>query len=158
MTLKQKALVEAITDKSNKETFGNGTKSVLKVYNTTDISTASSIASETLRKPEIQKAVHRILEDLGANIEHRIDLLWNIGQGKSNRTTKRYNIKDSKAQLVEVIKAEPTHQERIKAMDVLNRLGGDYEKVKIASQLAIDKYRALRKSILKDKKGKRAVS
>lgn len=153
MTLKQKAFIAAYTDKS-KPTYSNSTKSVLQAYNTKDISTASSIGSENLTKPEIKSEVGRVLDKLNAGIEHRIAVLWDIGQGRTERTTKKYAVKGKKAKLVEVIKAEPTKQECIKAIEVISRLGGDYEKVKIARTLAIDKYRALRKQILKDKKVK----
>lgn len=57
LTKKQKGFVDDYVK------TGNGTKSALKVYDTKDISVASSIASENLKKPEIQNAILDALPD-----------------------------------------------------------------------------------------------
>lgn len=42
--------VELFLDKSNAETFGNGTQSALRAYDTTDYATAASIGHQNLKK------------------------------------------------------------------------------------------------------------
>ena len=64
LTTKQKAFAEEYVKNG-----GNGTKAALKAYNTTDISTASSIACENLTKPDIMAELLRTAERLGATRE-----------------------------------------------------------------------------------------
>lgn len=53
---------------------GNGTQAALKVYDTTDINTAASIASENLRKPKILDALNALTTDEQLEQKHN-DLL-----------------------------------------------------------------------------------
>jgi len=64
LTPKQKVFTEEYVKNG-----GNGTKAALKAYDTTDISTASSIASENLTKPDIMAELLRTAERLGATRE-----------------------------------------------------------------------------------------
>lgn len=58
LTKKQRGFVNDIVK------TGNGTKSVLDNYNTKSENTASSIATENLRKPKIQEAIKSIAESI----------------------------------------------------------------------------------------------
>lgn len=64
LTAKQKAFTEEYVRNG-----GNGAQAALKVYDTTDFSTASSIASENLTKPNIMDELLRTAERLGATRE-----------------------------------------------------------------------------------------
>lgn len=64
LTAKQKAFTEEYVRNG-----GNGAQAALKVYDTTDFSTASSIASENLTKPNIMEELLRTAERLGATRE-----------------------------------------------------------------------------------------
>ncbi len=57
--MKEKGFVKDITDKKNKETFGNGTRSIINNYNVTDENIASSMAHTKLRKVEIIEAIEK---------------------------------------------------------------------------------------------------
>lgn len=57
LTKKQREFVKEYVD------TGNGTKAALEVYDTDSINTASSIASENLRKPNIINAIQEALPD-----------------------------------------------------------------------------------------------
>jgi hypothetical protein len=70
LTPKQEAFLEAYYN-PNSETFGNGVRSVLKIYDTTDYHTACVIASENLRKPDIQ----RIMEAKGLGIDRLMKVM-----------------------------------------------------------------------------------
>jgi len=59
LTMKEKGFVKDITDKDNKETFGNGTQSIINNYNVTDENIASSMAHTKLRKVEIIEAIEK---------------------------------------------------------------------------------------------------
>lgn len=54
---------------------GNGTQSALKTYNTTDYDTASSIAKENLRKPQIQWYCAQWVED-AKKMMYTIAMTW----------------------------------------------------------------------------------
>jgi Terminase small subunit len=57
LTIKQKKFVKAYVANS-----GNGTRAALAAYNTVDKNTAHQIASETLQKPTVKKAIEKALE------------------------------------------------------------------------------------------------
>jgi len=54
-TIKQKKFVAEYVK------TGNATKSALKAYDTTDLSTAAAIGSENIRKPAVQQAIEQAL-------------------------------------------------------------------------------------------------
>jgi len=65
LTLKQKAFAD------NYIKTKNGTKSALKVYNTTDNLTARVISSENLTKPNIQNYIASVLDDDLLETKHK---------------------------------------------------------------------------------------
>ena len=52
---------------------GNGTKAVQKAYNVDDVNTAAVMATENLRKPNIQQALLRAAERMGITEEKIIE-------------------------------------------------------------------------------------
>lgn len=60
VTIKQKLFVKRYV-----ENKGNGTQAALDVYDVKNSNTAHAIASENLRKPTIQQAIHQALEAKG---------------------------------------------------------------------------------------------
>lgn len=70
LTLKQTEFLKAYYD-PNSDTFGNGVRSALKVYDTDDYNTACGIAHENLIKPNIRS----LLEAKGIGIDRLIKSL-----------------------------------------------------------------------------------
>lgn len=64
LTHKQIAFFKAYYDPKS-DTFGNGVRSALKTYNTTDYKTASNISSENLAKPRIKQLMEA--KGIGSN-------------------------------------------------------------------------------------------
>jgi len=62
LTPKQKKFADSYID------TGNGTRSALEAYDTDDYSTAASIASENLKKPELMAYFEEISETVAANM------------------------------------------------------------------------------------------
>ena len=62
------------SDKKNKECFGNATKSALKVYNTTNISSAGVIGHDNLRKLKIMRLAWLDMEGYGFGERMKIAL------------------------------------------------------------------------------------
>ena len=59
LTQKRKKFVKLFTDENNKETFGNGTQSVLQTYNVSSDKSAGVIASNLLNNVSVIEAVNR---------------------------------------------------------------------------------------------------
>lgn len=72
----------------------NGTQSALKAYNTDNENVASSIANENLRKPDIQLAIEKALENVGATPEFAVNQLYHVAQQDEELGAKRLASKD----------------------------------------------------------------
>lgn len=148
MNPKHIALTKAFMD-PNSPTYGNKVKSYQSVYGVKNYKGASASACAILDKPRNVDLLQQILTEQGLDIENRVVLLRQIIRGGAERKTKQYRLRKdgSKVQTHESTH-EPTFAERAKALDILNKLTGDYEKVK--AQVDLDKagWKALRKQIM----------
>ena len=153
ISIKQKEFINNYTN-PNSETYDNGTKSVMKAYNTTNENSAGAMATHLLGSNKIQKEIDRILESMNMSYEVRLKLISDIAGNHTTRKviTRHYNKKTKTMQLFSETESPPTTAERLKALDMLCRLTGDYEKARIASNIAKDEYMKLRNKLLKDNK------
>jgi hypothetical protein len=104
------------------------------------------------------------LAEFGCSTKDRVQQLSSILKGTQRRKTtiyrkaKRYT-EDAYGNKVErdsdelevdlVIETDATFNERVKAIDVLNKMDGTYAKVDAAKQIAVSEYEQLRKRLYK---------
>ncbi len=113
LTKKQKEFVKEYAK------TGNGTKSALKVYDTNDESTASSIAHENLRKPEIQQALQTIADKIPDELLEEVHL-----DGlKAGKTIYKNNVSTGE---IEEVGYEADYATRHKYLDTAYKLKGVY--------------------------------
>jgi len=87
ISLKEQEFVNVYTDKGNKETYCNGTKSYMVVYGTKDPNTAGVLASRLLRKVKVKERIDALQEETELNIgrhlrtlDRKLDNLANEGK------------------------------------------------------------------------------
>lgn len=110
LTKKQREFVEEYAE------TGNGTASVLAVYDTEDKNTAAVIASENLRKPNIQIALEEALPDEMLLEVHREGLFASKEIWKNN----------NESGTIEHVGDEPDFAVRHKYLDTAYKLKGSY--------------------------------
>ena len=145
LSIKQSLFVKALTDPSS-PTYGNQTESYRRVYgqNLND-NTAAVCASQAIRRPKVHTWIEEILEKAGCSTKARVADLALIAAAKSTPRIIRKILTDHKGRTSTIeIQETPTAGERLKAIDQLNKLSGDYAKAQAAgSRIANDEYDSL---------------
>lgn len=135
-------------------TRGNGTKSWLASHPDVTTPSAGVSASRALARPEIKTAVGEILAKEGFDLSKRIASLAETAQGGVTRTTVQRSLRKNHEGLEELTvtgetTTEPTFNERLQAQHIIAKLTGDYEKPKIAGDIARTEYKALARRVMK---------
>ena len=133
-------------------TYGNQRQSYLAAYGgkQTDMS-ASVSAHDLLKRPKVRIAMDTIFEAQGLTLQDRAFRLAEIAEGRARRVTKQYVIKDGERVQASETEAEPTFSDSVKAIDVANRMTGEYERRRAERDVAVDEYRALCASVFRKK-------
>jgi len=74
-TYKEKAFIANFTNKDNKKTFLNGTKSALEAYDVKKYTVAGTMATENLKKPHIKRTIEFYLQKAGYSPTESINRL-----------------------------------------------------------------------------------
>lgn len=143
---RQKAVIMYYTSPDS-PTYGNMVGSYGQVFK-------GHTGHESLRKsarafglhPHIQKAIHHVLEENGFGIENRIQTLAEIGSGRAVMTKEEVT-KDGE---VVVITVKPTFGERMKAVEIANKVDGTYAKVEAAREIAVDEHKRLQNKLVQE--------
>lgn len=125
LTVKQARFV-----KEYAENGGNGTKAALVAYDIEDPNTASSIATENLRKPDIREAVNNAMVAAGLDAE---SLLKPIKAALEAETNHYEYDKDGRRKLTKVV----DHGTRLKASELGLKLAGALTKDGTATNVNI---------------------
>ncbi len=117
LRLKQRKFIAHYTDPTNKETFGNGTRSAIAAgYSERS---AAVTAHETLRNPNIEREIDRALDGVGATREKIAQVLHN---GLEAKTTRVF-CQDGKVIYSDPLEDHPT---QVRAAEVVGKLRGDF--------------------------------
>lgn len=150
MTTRQRAFIEEYSD-PNSPYFLNQTKAYQHVYKC-NYDTARADATKLLAKSHIKIETDIMLNALGASKQDRMKSILSIALNKATpkRTvTKHYDKEGNLVGSTEVEKT-PTYTEQLKACELLCKLTGDFEKVKVAGDVARSEVKRLSKQLLKD--------
>ena len=141
LTLKERAVVKEYVANG-----GNGTKAVLKVYNTDDPLVAGTMAPEILARPRVQTEIERILDKVGDSDEFALGRLHDVLAGTAIRTSSR-EILDNDGKVIKLVETKPpTHTDTIRAIDLRYKISGHYAKTQAAADVCKQReYQALRR-------------
>jgi len=142
------------TDPSNPETFGNATKSYMRVYGST-VTTANTNGNNLLRNAAIQSQLEQIIDQQGYGVKVRLADLHEIASGNNGRVTvhKGYTYRNGKKRITSVDETytPTTDADRIKAILAINRMTGLDDLHRAAAAVAIQESKDLYHRIVRPK-------
>jgi len=135
------------------DTKGNQTTSALKAGfgNGKNYNSAKATASETLARPNVIQYMNQLTQELGLGTRVQLVTLRDIITGESQTVT-QVPMADG---VIREYKRGPTATERVKAIDILNKMTGHYAAIRVHESAAIDRYRELAKRLI-DQPARRA--
>jgi hypothetical protein len=137
---RQQAYLYALLDPQS-PTYGNQTASYKAAYGTASDTVAAVKASQAVRRDKVHTWIEEILRRHGVDTQARVVELAAIAHNKSAPRTIRKIVEQGDKRKVITTTEEPTASERLKAIDQLNKLSGDYAKAQAAGTLqAQDEY------------------
>jgi len=137
LTPKQKRFAEAYTDITNKQTFGNGTQSVLIAYNTESTDTAKRLAHDLTTKPNVLNYIEELNAKHGNSIEERSKVLAMCAQGTMQSETITRQIDGDGNVTAETRNVKGISPAQIlKAIDLSNKVEGIYNRAQVAEHIA----------------------
>jgi phage terminase small subunit len=141
LTPKQKRFAEAYTDITNKQTFGNGTQSVLIAYNTESTDTAKRLAHDLTTKPNVLNYIEELNAKHGNSIEERSKVLAMCAQGTMQSETITRQIDGDGNVTAETRNVKGISPAQIlKAIDLSNKVEGIYNRAQVAEHIARREY------------------
>ena len=142
---REQAFVKAYADPAS-ATFGNATQSYLQAYKGVAYDTARTEGCNHLTKPYIAQSVIEVINNAGLGVEVRADSLKRIISHRDiGRVVSRVKRNQEDGTVETVTESGPSHVATLKAIEVLNRMDGTYERGRVAADVARDEYRDLRK-------------
>jgi hypothetical protein len=135
ISVKQSRFIEYLTNPKS-PSYGNQTASYKRAYglNLSD-STAAAKASQAVRRDKVHSWIDAILRRQGVDTKARVAELALIAHNKSTPRTNTKIIEQGGKRKVITTTEQPTHSERLRAIDQLNKLSGDYVKASHAGTL-----------------------
>ena len=114
---RQRKFIAHYTDPTNKETFGNGTKSAIAA-GYTDKAPAEA-AHQLLKNTQVEREIDRALDEVGATREKVAQVLHN---GLEAKTTRVF-CQDGKVIYSDPLEDHPT---QVRAAEVVGKMRGDF--------------------------------
>jgi hypothetical protein len=127
-------------------TFGHGMKSYQEAYPGTSDEVAKVQASKLLTDTNVSRSVAEIINSAGLGVEVRADSLKRIISHRDiGRVVSRVKRNEEEGTIETITESGPSHVATLKAIEVLNKMDGTYERGRVAADVARDEYRELRK-------------
>jgi len=128
-------------------TYGNARRSyeMVRPEHTNEASMVR--CSQTfMANPNVKNAIEHLLEENGFGIQQRIKTLADIGTGRAVMEKEEVT-KDGE---VVVVQVQPTFSERMKAVEIANKVDGTYAKLEAAREIAVDEHKRLQHKLVSD--------
>ena len=123
LNIKQQAFLNNYLDNTNKETYGNITRSYMQAYNNDNYNTASTNGHNMLKKTKIQTEYDRLCNEIGLGDKARLNALSNIVNGNyKQKTVKRQFSKNKETGKMELVGKQETLQDP-SARDISHTIG-----------------------------------
>ena len=157
LTPQHRAFITAYATQSS-PTYGNARQSYKKANPHVTIASATVGGSKLLNRPQIKSEVDRVLAEQGFDLSARMAAVVRVATGKQTRTTVQRSLRTDKetgkSEMVatgETVSA-PTFGDQLQAVHILSKLTGDYERPKIAGDIARQEYKELTRRIMREAK------
>ena len=123
LNIKQQAFLNNYLDNTNKDTYGNITRSYMQAYNNDNYNTASTNGHNMLKKTKIQTEYDRLCNEIGLGDKVRLNALSNIVNGNyKQKTVKRQFSKNKETGKMELVGKQETLQDP-SARDISHTIG-----------------------------------
>jgi len=150
LKLQHRQFINYYTNIDNKETFGNGTQSYLATYPNADYSTATVNASKLLSKTSIRSEIELLVEQMNLGNQVRLQTIKQIILSQtSQKTVTKATDKDGNTYET-VVERPPTATERLKAIDLLAKLDGTYDKNRVKADIMSSELKSIIKKHKKE--------
>jgi hypothetical protein len=138
---REQAFVHAYADPAS-STFGNGTQSYLVVAPDVGYDTARSSAVRMLANDSVSTSICDILNKANMGLEVRVDSIRRIISHKDiGRTVSK--VRHTEDETITTTESGPGYRDVLKAVDVLNKVDGLYDRNRAAADIASTEYRSL---------------
>jgi hypothetical protein len=128
----------------DKPTFMNGTASYKQAYSSTNEDTARAQAVDLLARPIIRNTIADIINHAGLGIEVRADSLRSIISHRDiGRTVSKTAHDPESGEVTTTTQRAPGWNHILKAIDLVNKTEGLYDRNQAAADVAIEEYKAL---------------
>ena len=156
LTVKRAALVKHITAVGT-PTFGNGTQSALKAFDTTKPEVAKVLASQALTNPNVRSSIFEAMELQGIDDNVQLASIKAIlsGNRESEVTIKHYG-KDEKLTGRTVTHYKPSNKDILQANALLYKVTGRFDVNRALGKAMSDKLRAIAREF-RPPKGSNAI-
>ena len=160
MTLKQKDFIANYTDKDNPITYSNGTQSVMKAYGYDNTNMSAVHANTLLSNSKVKSEVERILDELDMGTKVRLESIKEIIRGSDTQETVTVTTKLDKEgnktgdTYRAVTTKAPTASDKLKAIDLLGKIDGTYDKNKAKADVVSNELKAIFRQQRRELQGK----
>jgi len=138
-------------------TFANGTQSMRHVNPALSPVVADSMAREYLDKPRVAHTIASIINKAGLGVEVRADKLSQIISHRDiGRSVSKVVHDPDSGETTTIVERSPGWQHIIKAIDLVNKTEGLYDRNQAAADVAVEEYKALSKRFFGPQAPKRA--
>jgi hypothetical protein len=131
-------------------TYDNKTRSYMAAYGNSNPQSSATIASQQLSKPHMQAAINTILSKSRLQVQDRVDLLSSFAHGVCTPRKVKRQVIDKTGEIIDLTDSyEPTFTERLKAIDQVNKLAGDYDLGRLRVKETEDAHKLIKSRLLK---------
>jgi hypothetical protein len=152
LPVRTRQFIEHFTNPSS-EGFMNATRAMLLAAPEKTYGGAAVLACNLKKDPGVQQGIRQALEASGLGFEKRAEVLDQVMNNPDVGKTIMLSTKDEEGRLVMAKQSGPTWGHVLKAVELGNKLSGDYEHSKQEANLADTEYRALLKRHFPDPTG-----
>ncbi len=154
LNLQHQQFIDNYTDINNTDTFNNATQSYLQTYPKAQYNTAQVQSSRLLSTPMIQGSIEALIDELNMGAKVRLNTINQVLTGRhEQKTTTTSQDKDGNEYTATTVKS-PTASDTLKAVDLLAKIDGTYDKNKAKADVVSTELKELIRAQRKDLTGK----
>ena len=155
LNLQHKLFIDNLTNIDNPKTFNNATQSYAAAYPMSTIQAAGPSGCDLLKNPMIKTSIEQIISDMELGPKVRLKAIKRVLSGDHKQTTVTTSKdRDGNVYTATSIKS-PTASDTLKAVDVLNKTDGTYDKNRAKADVMSSELKSLLRRHRKELTGTR---
>jgi hypothetical protein len=128
-------------------TFLNARQSYSKAFNNSNLSVCATEGHRLVNNPHVRNTITDILNKANLGVEVRADTIHSILSTKDLGTTTTETVKTEDGTSKVVTRRAPGYNHVLKAIDLVNKMDGLYERNQAAADVAVSEWRELSKRL-----------